>query len=243
MAVLLTSMLPATADASGLWDDRPLRIIQTTDPQFPSRLLQEGVREGAVRAVLHVDADGQLLDCLITGVTHPAFASELLGHVRSWRFEPSHQRGEPIGARVEATFTFEARGQVVSVSSSDAVSLRTREWTKAELQSHLGKVSELDAPPTLRQVVPPHHPGLHLKPPEPRGSATVDFYIDVEGRPRMPVVTRASHEAFGAAAIEAITQWRFAPPKRAGQPVVVRATQVFTFSDADPERVAASARR
>jgi len=217
--------------AADLWDNRSLRIIQTTETNFPPGLLMDGVRDGAVRAVLHVDADGKLLDCLVTGFTHDGFARELLTQLRDWQFEPARQRGEQVSARAEVIFAFEARGQVISVQPGQGLTTSAGEWGTSALQSLLCKLSDLDAPPKVVHVVQPYHPGRRLQPPQLRGAATVDFYIDGEGRPRMPVVVRASHEVLGAAAATALAEWRFAPPTRAGRPVVVRATQQFTFSD------------
>jgi TonB family protein len=217
--------------AANLWEDRSLRIIQTVETNFPPGLLMDGIREGRVRAVLHVDENGKLLDCLVTGFTHEAFARELLTQMSGWQFEPARQRGETVSARAEVMFAFEARGQVISVQPGQGLTTSTGDWGKTPLQSLLCRLSDLDTPPKLVHVVQPDHPGRRLQPPELRGSATVDFYIDGEGRTRMPVVTRASHEVFGAAAATALSQWRFAPPTCAGRPVLVRATQQFTFSE------------
>jgi TonB family protein len=230
LPIVLVFATASPLAAADLWDDRSLRIIQTVETNFPPALLMDGLREGGVRAVLHVDEGGKLLDCLITGYTHEGFARELLNQMSGWRFEPARQRGEPVSARAEVMFAFEARGQVISVQPGQGLTTSTGDWTKAPLQSLLCRLGDLDAPPQLVHVVPPDHPGRRLQPPELRGTATVDFFIDGEGRPRMPVVTRASHEVFGAAAATALAQWRFAPPTRAGRPVIVRATQQYTFS-------------
>jgi hypothetical protein len=87
----------------------------------------------------------------------------------------------------------------------------------------------LDEPVRTIHVVPPQHPGKRVSPPL-QPFAVIDFYIDMEGRPRMPVVLRAAHESYGIAAADALMQWRFAPPTRQGRPMIVRATQLFTFS-------------
>jgi hypothetical protein len=62
----------------------------------------------------------------------------------------------------------------------------------------------------------------------------LDFYIDTEGRPRMPVVLSAAHDVYAIAAMEALLQWRFAPPTRQGRPAIVRATQQFSFAARSP---------
>ena len=61
------------------------------------------------------------------------------------------------------------------------------------------------------------------------GAIVVEFYIDETGRPRMPVAVAPSDSFLAAAAVFAIKQWRFAPPKHRGQPVLAHAMQTFVF--------------
>ena len=89
--------------------------------------------------------------------------------------------------------------------------------------------TELDRPLAATHVVQPRHPGLALRPVQPTGSVVIDFYVDATGRARMPVATRATHEAFAIAAVEALMEWQYAPPTRNGAPVVVRVVQQFNF--------------
>lgn len=219
----------ALATASAVWTERSLKIIQATESNFPPTLMAQGVTEGEVRAVLHVGPEGKLQDCLITSYTHPELATELLANVREWRYEPAYQRGEPAHTRVEAVFGFVAKGSVLSISAIDQATTSTLRLLGARPTVLVCKLHELDEPPHRVHVVQPLHPGRSLNPAQPRGSAVVDFYIDAEGRPRMPMVTRASHAAFALAAIAALEQWRFAPPTRAGQPIAVRVSQEFRF--------------
>jgi hypothetical protein len=223
------------AFASDLWDERPLRIVQTVPANFPEALAAEGVREGEVRALLTVDADGTLVDCLVTAYTHLELADELVANLRDWDYEPARHRGEPVGSRVEVVFNFQARGMVVSLTPLNAVAMSTNRLVRPALTSLLCRPSELDEPVRAIHVVPPHHPGKHVSLPTPQPTAVIDFYIDMEGRPRMPVVLRAAHELYASAAVDALLQWRFAPPSRHGRPVIVRATQVFAFSEPSPQ--------
>jgi hypothetical protein len=82
--------------------------------------------------------------------------------------------------------------------------------------------------------VEPQHPGKRVAPPPPAPTVLIDFYIDTEGRPRMPVVLRAAHELYALAAVDALLQWRFVPPRHQGRPRIVRATQLFSFAEPGP---------
>src|SRR5687768_14540317 len=75
LAFALTGATPWTAAfGSDLWGDRALRIIQTSHANFPPALAAEGISEGEVRAVLHVDAGGKLVDYLVTAYTRRELA-------------------------------------------------------------------------------------------------------------------------------------------------------------------------
>ena len=220
------------AFGSELWNDRALRIVQTTPANFPDVLAREGINEGEVRVVLHVDADGRLVDYLVTAYTRRELADEWVANVRDWSFEPARHRGRPAGSRGEVVFTFQARGMVVSLTQVDAISVGTNRLLSPSLTSVLCRPSELDEPVRALHVVQPQPPGDALASPPSRPTVMVDFYVDETGRPRMPVVLRAPHDLYASASVAALMQWRFNPPARRGRPVIVRATQLFTF----PER-------
>ena len=230
--VLISAGLSRDASGAEIWNDRPLRIVQTAPASFPPSLAAEGVTEGEVWAVLHVDAAGRLVDYLVTAHTRPEFAHALEAVVRDWDFEPARQRGEPVGSRIEAVFAFQARGMVVSLTPIDTATVATNRLVRREATTLLCPPGELDEPVRAVHVVQPSLPRDAVPLRSGRPTAAVDFYIDREGRVRMPVAVRATHELYAMAAVEALLQWRFLPPLRRGQPVMVRATQVFSF----PER-------
>jgi outer membrane biosynthesis protein TonB len=221
----------ARAFAGDFHDNRPLRIVQSIQANFPPTLAAEGVTEGEVRAVLNVDDRGKLIDCLVTAYTRRELAHELVAIVRDWSYEPAHQRGEPVSSRVEVIFTFEARGMVISQTQPDTFAASTNRLVRPTLTTLLCPPGELDEPMRAVHVVEPRHPGSRVALRSGKPTVLVDFYIDSEGRPRMPVVLRAAHEVYALAAIEALLQWRFTPPTRQGQPVIARATQLFSFSE------------
>jgi outer membrane biosynthesis protein TonB len=232
LALAFTGLASLTGTfGSDLWNDRPLRIVQTTQVNFPVALAAEGVSEGEVRVVLNVDSDGKLVDYLVTGYTRRELADEWVAHVRAWSFEPALNRGEPVGTRGEVVFTFQARGMVLSLTPMDTLALSTNRLISPTLTSLLCRPSELDEPVRPLSVVEPQHPGNHVSPPPSQPRVLIDFYVDMEGRPRMPVVLRAPHELYASAAVKALMQWRFNPPSRHGQPVIVRATQLFSFAE------------
>jgi len=226
--VLLPNSVPALL-ATDTSDEEQIRIIQTVEAKFPAELSAQGVREGEVRAIMLINADGKLEDCMVTAYSHPAFAVELLNAVRSWEYQPARQNGEPMGQRVQITFNFEQKGAIVSMLPATAIASAMNRFIPTSLTSLVCRASDLDRTPAVRESVSPRHPGKSLTPPVQKGNALIDFYIDAEGRPRMPVAMRATHVEFAAAAAEALMQWRFEPPTQGGRPIAVRMVQEFIF--------------
>ena len=227
-ALFSQSVLPAAhaIDESG---ERPVRILQTVEAKFPNELISAGVREGEVRAILLVDADGKLGDCLISAYSHPEFAVELLSCVRSWEYVPAMQNGQPTGQRIQIVFHFNQKGSIVSMLPAMAIQASLNRFFPAGLTALVCKANELDRTPAIIEKVSPRHPGKQLDAQARNGNALIDFYIDSEGKPRMPVVMKATHEEYAIAAAEALMNWRFEPPMRQGRPIAVRMVQEFLF--------------
>jgi TonB family protein len=227
--VPFVSAATSAAVGGSFWDDRPLKVIQTTTSNFPVRPAAEGILEGQVRAVITVDAEGNFTDCLILSYTHSDFATEVLESLRVWDYEPARHRGQPVGTRADMTFLFQGKGMVFSGTASEVATAQVNRLFGSPPVSVVCHATELDQPLTTTKVVNPRHPGKALSPEHLAGTAVLDFYVDPEGRPRMPVAIRASHEQFAVAAIDALSEWRFTPPTRKGRPMAVRIRQEFVF--------------
>ena len=65
------------------------------------------------------------------------------------------------------------------------------------------------------------------------GEAQVEFLVDEQGHAHLPRIAGASDPAFGYAAVQAVSQWLFEPPKAGGKAAVVRVVEPFEF-DATP---------
>ena len=55
------------------------------------------------------------------------------------------------------------------------------------------------------------------------------FYVDGEGRVRLPQVLAASTPEFGEAAKAAVSQWRYEPLSERGRPIVATDQWEFQF--------------
>lgn len=220
---------PSFATAREILEEQPMQIVQTNEARFPPELTARGIREGEVRAVMLVDADGRLADVLVTAFSQPEFAVALLNAVRSWEYIPARLNGEPTGQRIQITFNFQQSGAIVSMLPATAIAASMARFLPYEVTSLVCTANELDRVPAVLHSVSPGHPGKSMTPPVTKGSAVIDFYIDSEGRPRMPVAMKASHVEFAVAAADALMQWRFEPPTHRGRPITVRMVQEFVF--------------
>lgn len=199
------------------------------DPVYPPGMLYEAIYSGEARIAISVDAEGKLSDYLVIAYTQEEFAKVAVAALKRWRYHPALVRGEARASRAEIVFEFKDKGVIVQ-SLPGALERRM-------ILGGLGDryvyapclVGELDETPLLLEPVKPAIKG-DGKP----HTIIVEFYIDEEGRARMPAVERQSmDDHYAAAAVMAVEQWRFSPPLRKGRPVLVRAQQKFSF-DAKP---------
>lgn len=219
----------AKAEPAAPSDSVPCGIIEAVKPQFPVRMLNEGVMFGEVHMLLHVDATGALTDTLVTAYSRKAFADEALRVVSGWKFTPGLVKGEPLATIIDLTFNFEVHGVLVVQNPNPTATVGIGRFDKFEYQA--ASVQNLDRVPTPLNIVEPTYPREWMKQ-GIVGNVAVDFYIDETGRTRFPVAVPGPHDQLVGIALAAVQQWQFIPPKSRGRPVLVRARQVFQF-DAD----------
>lgn len=209
-------------------DFQSLRILPGTPPQYPDCAETANLPSGEARVVITVDAEGRLEDWLLTRYTHRVFADAAVAAVREWKFEPARRKNEAVGVRREVVFQFEASKSVVSFVELDLISTRFERQFGPTQTRCVVDARELDRPLTLTAAPRPALPRTETA--RGPGTVLVDFYVDDEGRTRMPVVVRSSDPLLASHAVEAVTRWRFAPPTLRGQPTAVRVRQEFRFA-------------
>ncbi len=219
----------------GLPDYVPVKINQTVDAVYPSRMVAAGVKSGVASLAIAVDDNGVLTDCLATAYTHPAFAEAARAALQKWTFEPARIHGAPRNSKADLTFHFELDG--VAVVSLNVVSYNEQMLLRIAPNSGAYSVcalSQLDRAPAPTKTVNPVYP-TQLAHSSRGGHVQVDFYIDQLGNVRMPSVSKETIEAnaeLAAVAVMALSQWHFEPPLHSGQPVVATASQDFNFKPA-----------
>ena len=210
-------------------DNAGIAINQTEVLNYPSLMLYNAVYSGETHVVISVDADGRLTDSLVVSYTHEAFADAALSALRRWSYEPAKVRGRACAGRADVLFDFRDKGVIVQTFPGSLERHIFRTGRDDRYVFAACNLRDLDRIPTPLHVVAPVLPAGGL----PHGikrAVTVEFYIDQEGHVRMPAIERAdAGDAFAAASVAAVEQWKFEPPRRKGSPVLVLARQEFAF--------------
>lgn len=190
---------------------------------FPPGLEYAGFNSGEADLALEVDRDGHLVDCLAVAYTRMEFAAAALQAVHAWRFDPIGEGGLRSGWVAEVKLDFRVDGIRVVVDNPEhpAGKLKILTPDDTRFAYHAYRPSELDRMPQLVHFVPPSSSAP--------GVARVEFYVDPQGRVRLPGIVQASNAEVGAAALAAVRQWQFEPPLRGGRPVLIRVTQELRF--------------
>ena len=207
----------------------PIGIEQTLESQYPATLLADGITSGAAWVMITVDEKGKLTDALVTRTTHAGLGPEALRTARALRYTPAKIDGEPVAVRTQLHLSFEATGQIISLNAASAI---RRFMAFADRPVYIDQICaahELDRVPTPVHVVTPYHPGKAPDATVAGGRTVIDFIIDENGQPRMPVVVSSPSPAFSNNAAAALNLWRFTPPTRRGKPVAVEVEQAFVF--------------
>jgi TonB family protein len=228
LGVLLAGSLLAQSPASPpAW--QPLKIQQTVAPVFPPHLLNIGLNTGVAKVVIDTDADGKLSEWLVLGYTNEDFGDAAVQAIQRWTYEPAQLDGRPVGSIVELNFDFSVSGIVVStpniVEQEEAHVLRVRPGRFTYLAC---AARDLDRTPTPVVTLAPRYPASLAKR-GLKGTVRIEFYIDKTGAVRLPSVAVEEDSELAALAIEAVRQWKFAPPTSHGRPVLVQASEDFHF--------------
>lgn len=211
-------------------EEELLRIKHAPKPEYPARAMAEGLGLGEVRALLEVDEFGQVDDVLVIAHTHEVFAQALLAAVKDWRFEPARRDGSPLRTILQVDYAFRVGTEgMVFVDRKGPASNLARSGTATDGWAFAPcAAEELDRRLQPIERVPPAYPKA-LKEGGTGGRVLVEFYIDAKGETRFPQVTGSVHPVLDAAALAAVRQWRFEPPRRRGRATLVKVTQAFDF--------------
>jgi len=225
LAVLVAPLGLSGADNADL--AAQLGLSRYVEPVFPDAARLDGFSAGHVTVAVKHNARGEPIDMLVLAATHPTMAEAALRAVREWRFTPSSNPADlvthtmRIGFRMQGVVVFPfGKNLAEDMVEAATGSSRLRESvTVPRVQALVRKPKALEQPM-------PKYPAA-LAPRQVEGTAAVRFYVDQDGRVRLPELIEATSPEFAEAALAAVAQWRYEPPQEGGRRIV--ATDLWTF--------------
>ena len=218
-----------SGSVSGVDNFESLKVLNTVLPSYPTSMTLDGIYDGVAQVVVRVDSAGELTEVFLASYTHPLFGKMADEYIRKWTFQAAKLNGEPISVIKPFDFRFADKRGVYAVGVMESTAAYLKYGRHADTK-RIYSPRELDEIPEPITMTTPLFP-LEYKGKNVEGSATVLFYIDSEGKIRMPHVTDSSHDGFGQTALFAVKEWKFKPPMVRGKPVDILARQEFNFSE------------
>jgi TonB family protein len=199
--------------------------VEVAPPVYP-REQWMARKPGSATVVYAIDSTGRVVEAKIITATEPAFGEALAAAIESWRFKPAAKKdGTPTPAFARLKFDF----NLYQPPDTPEVRLRD-EFRDGEDDGEQFSAKGLDAPLRPTHTEPPDYPIACLEQAPGGGKAVIDCFVDRDGWVRLPrIVSSEPREEFGWAAAAAAARWRFEPPRRHGEPTVVRVQVPFTF--------------
>lgn len=242
IAALLSNRAALIAGPADSHASQGIGIEMTQAPKIPESLLKAGVTSALATLVVSVDENGALDDWLLVEASDQSLEKAIAEVIETWTFRPALQDGQAIAARQTFPLQFEAAAPTQRFSrltNSDTLAYRyfdpaDRSEIKHKYTQRIQLVDppDLDQLPTLIEYVKPSvAPEVYAA--NKGASLRFTFYLDGEGRVRMPSLSHIDGPASPAAifaAQTALEQWKFEPVTQGGKPVLTLLAQTIHFS-------------
>ena len=215
--------LPSNVEVQDLaqLDQLPVPRLQSA-PRFP-KAQREAKAKGEVRVEFVIGPNGEIYDAHAVQATHPDFGAAAVAAVATWKFLPGKKDGHAVWTRMQVPVVFELEG---APPPRIAVPM---ESAKMPADADVYDISKLDQQPVPRFQSRPVYPA-HLRRNGVRGQAVVDFIVGPDGNVYNAFSVRETDPAFGAAAVEAVSKWKFRPGKIADRVVWTHMQVPVVFS-------------
>jgi TonB family protein len=239
---LLLALSACTAYAAETSHDQlpiTLSLVRFVRPEFPGIARLEGVAEGSVVVVFSHDLEGQVTDVFALESSHPAFERESVAAVRQWQIGAHEQTGKPCQCAHVIRLVFRAGGIVYLASTPIRAETSSELATdSARPDSTVLTFDNLNSPPkALSRLMPSLSTDSTGK--LKNGAVSVTFFVDKQGRVRVPSIVSTPDLRLGQSLAKAMLQWRYEPPQKHGKAVTALA-QLTLGLDADSKSVVAA---
>lgn len=191
-------------------------------PVYPYALLRDHVW-GKASVALLIDDTGRVAIASAGKSTHPEMAYALQAAAEYFEYTPAVKDAHPTQAVMGFDQDFNSNLPEL-VSSDDRTLLRLEE----KHPERILKSGDLDGRIKARFTPAPKFPSNLANETVP-GAAVVEFLIGEDGAVHLPRIISSSKPEFGYAAVQAVSKWRFEPPRSKGKPGVTRVQVPVNF--------------
>jgi len=201
--------------------------------QFPGEAVHEGVATGRATVGVFLDAAGQPKDFLLIRCTKDYFGAALLEEAKRRTYVAKQVKGAAIPSAFTFTYAFEPPPGMNAISNFEAASRRSEDIQGGAGYAYRARnETEVDGGQLVQtRVAIPVLPRALVPQDGKPVRALVSFYVDEQGRVRLPNVESYLPPQFVTAAIAALQQWGFKPPLSKGKPVLVHTMRALTFRE------------
>lgn len=222
LSLASAAVLAAAPNSSERRDAVPAGLVQFVKPEFPEWAKVNAICRGSATVAVSWDARGVPTDVVAVDASSPEFGAAACAAVREWRADPT--------LRPERFYEFQfALSGVVICHQKGANTLATE--AKADFKRRLFTRDDLDAAPKALAQPMPQSADVAGRDVE-RGRVVVDFFVDEDGRVRVPSVVEASAPELIEPTLAKLREWRFEAPRRNGRPVVFAESWAIEFKRA-----------
>ena len=218
----------AAAEPNNDTSIQKLHVEKFVIPEFPDFVRLTGNSKGIVTVAIGRDGEGRVNDVLVLDSTHPRLTQSVIAAVRQWKFTyPANPA--PHGREVVPIVRFLFSSKGISLVSAQTGSGAAKERDMNESAPViLPTFADLDAPPKPIEHTMPRFTGA-LAERVAGGEVTVKFFVDENGKVRVPIILDCTVPELGLAALAAVERWTYEPPRISGRETIALETETFGF--------------
>jgi TonB family protein len=189
-------------------------LTKWVPPSYPPELAREKPT-GSVKIRFVVNTKGELTSVRVLTSSDSRLEEPALTAVRSWKFTPGQQYGEPVTMSEDVTVKF---------SPAALKPVKSGLLPSVELWPELSERTEV-----VEKTTPPGEYPAILTERKIQGAVAFACTVGPDGRAEAPRITGTSHVEFVLPALEALNHWEFTPAMQGDLPVRTEVEAKVTF--------------
>lgn len=196
-------------------------------PIYPYVLLRDHVT-GKAEVTMLISPNGRVAISKVVTADRPEMGYALQASVELFEYNPALKATQPTQALLRFEQKFGADNDPL-VSAMDRTLLKLEQKHPERILTSTGLDERLK--PTVTRA--PVYPRSLRGEPRESGEAVIDFLVNEDGSVHLPRIVSATKPEFGYAAVQAVSTWRFTPPRSKGKPGIARVRVPIGFSPVD----------